>query len=75
MSRFTAPIRRGPGRPARSTGMSSGHGERSRSQLHFQLGGAENLSILVVNALAVNVLAVNSVLRVLLTLSSGFVHF
>ena len=30
---------------------------------------------MVVNALAVNVLAVNSVLRVLLTLSSGFVHF
>ena len=36
-----------------------GHGERSRSQLHFQLGGPENVQILAVNLLAVNVLAVN----------------
>ena len=35
------------------------HGERSRSQLHFQLGGPENVQILAVNLLAVNVLAVN----------------
>ena len=38
-----------------------GHGERSRLQLHFKFGGAEDLSILAVNALAVNVLAVDSV--------------
>ena len=31
-----------------------GHGERSRLQLHFKLGCTENLSILVVNALAVH---------------------
>ena len=31
-----------------------GHGERSRLQLRFKLGGAENLSILAVNVLAVN---------------------
>ena len=35
------------------------HGERSRLQLHFQLGGPENTQILAVNLLAVNVLAVN----------------
>ena len=29
-------------------------GERSRSQLHFKLGGTENMSILVVNVLIVN---------------------
>ena len=39
------------------------HGERSRSKLHFKVGGTENLSNLVVNALVVNVLAVNSVSR------------
>ena len=39
----------------------AGHGERSRSWLQFKLGGTENLSILVVNAMAFNVLAVNSV--------------
>ena len=40
----------------------AGHGERSRSQLHFKLGGiTKNSSILAINALAVNVLAVNSV--------------
>ena len=33
----------------------TGHGERSRSQLHFQLGGPENVQILAVNLLAVNV--------------------
>ena len=37
-----------------------GHGERSRSQSLFKLGGTENLSILAGNALDVNVLAVNS---------------
>ena len=36
-----------------------GHEERSRLQLHFKLGGPENLSILAVHVLAVNVLAVN----------------
>ena len=36
----------------------AGHGERSRSQLLFELGGPENIQILVVNFLAVNVLAV-----------------
>ena len=30
------------------------HGERSRSQLHFRLGGTENSLILAVNVLAVN---------------------
>ena len=55
-----------------------GHGERSRSQLHFTLGGTENLSILSVNASAVNVLAVHSVsyrCRVFLTLFTRFMHF
>ena len=41
------------------------HRERSRLQLLFKLGGAENLSILAVNALAVNVLAVNRPLSLL----------
>ena len=31
-----------------------GHGERSRSQFFFKLGGTENMSILDVNVLAVN---------------------
>ena len=31
-----------------------GHGERSRLQSHFKLGGADDLSFLVVNPLAVN---------------------
>ena len=30
------------------------HGERSRLQLHFKLGGTENLPILSVNVLAVD---------------------
>ena len=49
------------------------HRERSRSQLHFKLGGTGNLSILAVNALAVN--SVSEISRVFLTLSSGFVEF
>ena len=36
----------------------AGHGERSRSQLLLILAGPENILILVVNVLAVNVLAV-----------------
>ena len=36
-----------------------GHGERSRSELLFKIGGTENLSILVANVLVVNVLDVN----------------
>ena len=43
----------------------AGHGERSRLELLFKLGGtenaSENLSILAVNTLAVNALAVNNV--------------
>ena len=31
-----------------------GHGERSRSYLHFKIGGAENMLILAVNILAVH---------------------
>ena len=31
-----------------------GHGERSRLQLPFKLGGTENISILAVNVLTVN---------------------
>ena len=42
-------------------GEGAGHGERSRSQLLSEFGGTENRSILAGNALAVNVLAVNSV--------------
>ena len=44
-----------------------GHGERPRLQLLFQSGGAENLPILAVNALVVNVLAVNRPLPLLYT--------
>ena len=46
----------GPGRnqPDRGGGEpASGHGERSRSQLLFKLGGTENMRILAVNVLAV----------------------
>ena len=46
---------RGPG----GTTSGKGHGERSRLQLLFKLGGPENLSILAVNVLGANVLAVN----------------
>ena len=38
-----------------------GHGERSRSQLHYKLGGTGNSLVLAVHVLVVNVLAVNSV--------------
>ena len=53
----------GPGHGRDDGHRRDGHGERSRSELHFKLGGTvtENLSILAGNALAVNVLAVNSV--------------
>ena len=34
--------------------LETGHGERSRLQLHFKLGGQENSLILAVNVLAVN---------------------
>ena len=61
-SEVQLPLRRGHAEDgaalARERG---GDGERSRSQLHFELGGAGNLSFLAVHALAVNVLAVNSV--------------
>ena len=39
-----------------------GHGERSRSELHFKLAGTGNMLILAVNGLAVNDLAVNGAL-------------
>ena len=41
-----------------------GRGERSRSQLLLKLAGAENMLILAVNALVVNVLAVNGALPI-----------
>ena len=39
---------------AAACGRDAGHGERSRLQLLFKLGGTKNISILAVNVLAVN---------------------
>ena len=44
----------GAGLAASARGRAAGRGERSRLQLHFELGGSENLSILAVNVLAVD---------------------
>ena len=52
----------------------SGHGERSRSQLLLKLAGAENVLILVVNASAVNVLAVNGALHALYSVKKYLIH-
>ena len=41
-------------RDARGPALPEGHGERSRSELHFQLAGTENVVLLAVNSLAVN---------------------
>ena len=51
---MTAPARTTYAQPAMTYGAGYGHGERSRSQLLFKLGGTENMSILAVNVLAVN---------------------
>ena len=52
-----------------------GHGERSRLQLLFKLGGTENMLILAVNVLAVNPWLFTVYLRMILTLLNGFGHF